>query len=69
MTGTTGAPRAWSTKSTSPWTSSIMDAHEDCLRCLACVFGWNARMSGLKDDLVLMRRECDYWRKRAEEAE
>jgi len=50
-------------------TSSIMDAHEDCLRCLARVFGWNARMSGLEDDLASMHRERDYWRKRAEEAE
>ena len=48
---------------------SIMDARDDCLRCLARVFGWNARMSGLEDDLVSMRRERDYWRKRAEEAE
>jgi len=39
-------------------TSSIMDACEDCLRCLAHVFGWNARMSGLEDDLASMRREC-----------
>jgi len=50
-------------------TSSIMDAREDCLRCLARVFGWNAHMSGLEDDLASMRHECDYWRKRAEEAE
>jgi len=50
-------------------TSSIMDAHEDCLRCLARIFRWNARMSGLKDDLASMCRERDYWRKRAEEAE
>jgi len=46
-----------------------MDAREDCLRCLTHVFGWNARMSGLEDDLASMRRERDYWRKRAEEAE
>ena len=39
-------------------TLSIMDAREDCLRCLARVFGWNARMSGLEDDLASMRREC-----------
>jgi len=26
-------------------------------------------MSGLEDDLVLMHRECDYWRKCTEEAE
>jgi len=50
-------------------TSSIMDAREDCLRCLAHVFGWNARMSGLEDDLASMRRERDSWRKCAEEAE
>jgi len=50
-------------------TSSIMDAREDCLRCLAHVFGWNACMSGLEDDLASMRCERDYWRKRAEEAE
>jgi len=50
-------------------TSSIMDAREDCLRCLAHVFGWNARMSGLEDDLASMHRERDYWHKRAEEAE
>jgi len=50
-------------------TSSIMDAREDCLRCLACVFGWNARMSGLEDNLASMRREHDYWCKCAEEAE
>ena len=50
-------------------TSSIMDAREDCLRCLARVFGWNARMSGLEDDLASMRCERDYWRKRTEEAE
>ena len=50
-------------------TSSIMDTCEDCLRCLACIFGWNARMSGLEDDLASMRCEHDYWRKRTEEAE
>jgi len=50
-------------------TSSIMDAREDCLRCLARVFGWNARMSGLEDDLASMHRKRDYWRKRTEEAE
>jgi len=46
-----------------------MGAREDCLRCLARVFGWSARMSGLEDDLALMRRERDYWRRCAEEAE
>jgi len=46
-----------------------MDVREDCLQCLAHVFRWNTRMSGLKDDLALMHRERDYWRKRAEEAE
>ena len=42
---------------------------EDCLWCLVRVFGWSARMSGLEDDLASMRRECDYWRRRTEEAE
>jgi len=46
-----------------------MDAREDCLRCLAHVFGWNACMSGLEDDLALMHRERDYWHRHAEEAE
>jgi len=50
-------------------TSSIMGAHEDCLWCLARVFGWSARMSGLEDNLALMHCKCDYWCKRAEEAE
>jgi len=45
-----------------------MGVREDCLRCLARVFGWSARMSGLEDDLASMSRE-DYWRRRAEEAE
>ena len=49
--------------------SSIMGAREDCLQCLARVFGWSARMSSLEDDLALMRRKRDYWRRRAEEAE
>jgi len=46
-----------------------MDACEDCLWCLMHVFGWNARMSGLKDDLALMHHERDYWCKHTEEAE
>jgi len=46
-----------------------MGAREDCLRCLVRIFGWSARMSGLEDDLASMRCECDYWRRRAEEAE
>jgi len=50
-------------------TSSIMDTHEGCLQCLACVCGWNARMSGLEDNLASMHREHDYWHKCAEEAE
>ena len=50
-------------------TSSIMGVHEDCLWCPTCVFGWSACRSGLEDDLVLMCCECDYWCKRAEEAE
>jgi len=49
--------------------SSIMNAREDCLRCLTHIFGWNTRMSGLEDDLESMCRKCDYWHKRAEEAE
>jgi len=46
-----------------------MDAHEDCLWCLVHVFGWNAHMSGLEDNLASMHRERNYWRKHAEEAE
>jgi len=50
-------------------TSSIMDTREDCLWCLMRIFGWNAHMSGLKDDLVLMCHKRDYWCKCTEEAE
>ena len=50
-------------------TLSIMDACKDCLWCLVCIFRWNAHMSGLKDDLVLMCRKCNYWCKCAEEVE
>ena len=50
-------------------TSSIMDTRKDCLWCLVRVFRWNAHMSCLEDNLALMRRKCDYWRKCAEEAE
>jgi len=46
-----------------------MDAHEDCLWCLAHVFRWNAHMSGLEDNLASMHHKCNYWRKHAEEAE
>jgi len=46
-----------------------MDAREDRLQCLTHVFGWNAHMSGLEDNLALMCREHDYWHKCAEEAE
>ena len=50
-------------------TSSIMDTHEDCLRCLTHVFRWNACMSGHEDKLASMCCEHNYWRKHAEEAE
>jgi len=50
-------------------TPSIMGAHEDCLRCLARVFGWSARMSGLEDDLASMCCKHNYWRRHTEEAE
>ena len=50
-------------------TPSIMAARESALRCLSCLFGRSGREAALEDDLVAMRRECDYWRRRAEDAE
>jgi len=46
--------------------------HHGCARRLPTVSHtrlWVDHMSGLEDNLALMCRECDYWHKRAEEAE
>ena len=50
-------------------TLSIMVAHEDSLKSLACLLGWSGCMANLKDDLVEMHRDCDHWCRQAEEAE
>ena len=50
-------------------TPSIMAARESALRCLSRLFGRSGREAVLKDDLVAMRCERDYWRRHAEDAE
>ena len=50
-------------------TPSIMAAHKSALQCLSHLFGRSGREATLKDDLIAMCHECDYWCRRAEDAE
>ena len=49
---------------------SIMNAHDDCLMNLTQIMpGWDNAAAKLRNELVLVCRNCDHWRRRAEEAE
>src|SRR5207245_2079139 len=50
-------------------TESIMLARDDCMKFLSCILGWNEMVADLREDLASARHDCDYWRRRAEEAE
>ena len=44
-------------------TPSIMAVHEDSLKSLTRLLGWNGHMANLEDDLAEMRRDRDHWRR------
>ncbi|KIM50734.1 hypothetical protein SCLCIDRAFT_34031 [Scleroderma citrinum Foug A] len=50
-------------------TPSIMAACGSALQCLSHLFGRSGREAALKDNLIAMHREHDYWHRRAKDAE